>query len=202
MNKEQKQNYVPWVIVGIVVIAFIVYVLSSKDNSSDQSINQPSLSSRTTVVSEDNQAKPTQTVQQPSAPKVSAINYELSQNPQYLYSKSFNPNKVKVYGVGIGDSVNSISSIVPQQEYGGWVRTTNGTAYRIVNGQVDEIALNNDGIANLISDNEIIIKFGDPEKTTQSGTSPYLTTTYYYISRGIVITDYQTGGIKVNIIGN
>jgi len=205
-KQKQKQNYLSWIIVAVVVIIFAFYVISSNNKDTTNQTSDTSTSNNVpNVVAQQNQMAPAPVASpQKNAPTQTYTNFELSENPKYLYSKAFDPNKAKVYGVGIGDPVTMLdqASIVQQLEFGGWIHTTNGTGYRIVNGTIEEIALNNDGIANLISADEIIIKFGQPDRTTQNGTSPNAWTTYYYINRGIVVTDYQTGGIKVNIIGS
>lgn len=197
---ESKETKNIWI--GVVVIALIVgayYFGTSSKNPTEVTDNNQN----TETITSSQENTPVATPKPKTVTTQTYINYELSENPKYLFSKDFNPNRAKVFGVGIGDLGSGIASIVPQQEYGGWVRTTNGTAYRIVNGVVVEIALNNDGIANLSRSDEIIIKFGQPDQTKTDGSSPYITTTYYYIDRGLVVYDYQpTGGIKVNIIGN
>lgn len=204
---DNTKNVWMWIVVVALVIG-AYYVGTSSNNQPATSNNNQDNSVVPTqeTVAQQNQNTPVVTPK-PKVPPVqnTYTNFELSENPNYLFNKDFSPYKAKVYGAGVGDSYTQINqvSIIQQQEYAGWVHTTKGTGYRIVNGTIAEIALNNDGMANLVSKDEVIIKFGQPDRFTTTGTSPYTTDTYYYISRGIVVYDYVTnGGIKVNIIGN
>lgn len=143
--------------------------------------------------------------------QTASVSVELSQNPEYLFSKTFNPNLVKVYGVGIGDLESNInqSSIIKQQEYFGWVRTTNGIAYRIANGKVVEIALN-EMVKSLgiYSESNIIMRFGQPDKidTTSDyyvGSAHNISKNYYYISRGLLVIYHEgtVSSVGINITG-
>ncbi len=203
-SKETKNIWIVVVVIALIAGAYYFGTASKNqtgvtDNTQDTNTLTPTQETAT----QQNQVAPVVTIKpKVTVPQNTYTNFELSENPKYLFSKDFNPNKAKVFGVGIGDLRSNITSIVPQQEYGSWVRTTNSTAYRIVNGIVVEIALNNDGIANLFRTDEIIIKFGQSDQTKTTGNPPYTTTTYYYVNRGLVVYDYGSSGIKVNIIGN
>lgn len=200
-------------IVIILVLALVglgSYVLFSKSSSNDLE----NIASETVPVEQvlNTNTQPTNTPQ-PKVVKTQApsINFELSQNPEYLFSKTFNPNKVKAYGVGIGDleSIIDQSSIIRQEEYFGWVRTVNGVGYRIANGKVVEIALHEMAEKlGIYSESNIIMMFGQPDKIDT--TSDYynenihiLVKEYYYTNKGLNIS-YIKGGITligINVTG-
>ncbi len=213
MDTKNQQNSFNNPVVVILVIALVGlggYVLFSKNSTNDLENKASETKPVEQVSNTDNQ--PTNTPQ-PKVVKTQApsINFELSQNPEYLFSKTFNPNKAKVYGVGIGDLESSIdqSSIIRQQEYFGWERTTNGVAYRIANGKVVEIALNEFAKKlGIYSESNIIMMFGQPDKidTTSDYYNAgvhYIAKQYYYTNRGLHIS-YNEGGmtsIGINITG-
>lgn len=218
-TKNQQSNFNN----PIVIILFLAlvglggYLLFSKNSTSNledkASDTVPVEQVSNTNTQPTNITQPTTNTTQPKVIKTQtpSINFELSQNPEYLFSKTFNPNKVKVYGVGIGDLEGSInqSSIIRQQEYFGWVRTTNGIAYRIANGKVVEIALNElVKSLGIYTEGNIIMRFGQPDKidTTSDyyvGNTHNISKSYYYISRGLLVT-YNEGtvsSIGINVTG-
>lgn len=213
MDTKNQQNNFNNPIVIILVLALVGlggYVLFSKSSSN----NLENKTSETVPVEQvlNTNTQPTNTPQ-PKVVKTQtpSINFELSQNPEYLFSKTFNPNKVKAYGVGIGDLESSIdqSSIIRQEEYFGWVRTVNGVAYRITNGKVVEIALNEMAKKlGIYSESNIIMMFGQPDKidTTSdyyNANVHYIAKQYYYTNKGLHIS-YNEGGmttIGINVTG-
>jgi hypothetical protein len=213
MTKEPKESLSPAVGIGILVLIVFVaaYFLGSNTQNPSTNITGQSADTQTPVapsVTEQKTTTPTPVVQNTApqpVPAGIAVVFELSVNPSYLFSKDFNPNRVKVYGVGIGDLLAKIdqSSIIQQQEYAGWIHTTNGVGYQIANGIVVNISLN-DLVKKmgLFTEDAIIIKFGKPDQLTEKGSSPYINRTYYYINKGLVVNYYETGGITVNIIGH
>lgn len=207
---EKEKNNVNWtaIIITIIIGAVVLAIVYSAGNANN---NQTPVDTSAQSLQPEAQTSPATKAQNPKiitqAPPI--INYELSENPNYLFSKNFDPKKVKVYGVGIGDLGSQIdySTIKQQEEFFGWVHTTNGIGYRIADGRVVEIALN-DLVKRigLIREDEIIMRFGEPDQTKVTGSSPYITDKYYYISRGLIVSysTLGTGGVMlgVNIISN
>jgi len=129
---------------------------------------------------------------------------ELSENPEYLFSENFNPNNILVYGVGIGDEENKIDENLIEYEKNsyGWIHTINKVGYRILNEKVIEIVLSWDetkGIG-LIEKDDIIIKFGEPDKL--EGVINASDQDYYYIDRGIIARYHYDLGVNINILNN
>ncbi len=158
------------------------------------------------IKTEANYIVPTPVAKKNPANQSAKTSIELSENPEYLFSKNFDPSLVKVYGVGVGDYQSKIdpSSVVEGVEYFGWIHTTNKIGYRIADNKVVEISLNSSVLARMgiFRQDEIIIRFGKPDQTNESGNSPYKTFKYYYINKGLVVSYYETGGLAVNIIDN
>ena len=213
MDKNNQQNSFNNPVVIILVLALVGlggYVLFSKNSTNDL---ENKTSEIVSVEQVSNTNIPQTNTTQPKVVKTQtpSINFELSQNPEYLLNKTFNPNKAKAYGVGIGDLESSIdqSSIIRQQEYLGWERTTNGVAYRIANGKIVEIALNEFAKKlGIYTESNIIMMFGQPDKidTTSDyyiANVHYIAKQYYYTNKGLHIS-YDEGGltsIGINITG-
>lgn len=133
---------------------------------------------------------------------------ELSEDRSYLFREDFDPKKIKVYGVAIGDSVSKIDPSTITENIDGnvaWIHTSNEVGYRIVDGKVVEIVLHTEELkrAGLQREEEILIRFGKPDKVENDD---FLNgTRYYYISRGLIVgyVKISTGNdiMSVNILG-
>ncbi len=225
MDTKNQQNNFNNPVVIILVLALIGlggYILFSRtSNVSDNKVSDlPNLSNtqdtntntqspviEPKITPKVNQVAPTS---QPSVPKTQTTNFELSTNPNYLLSKDFNQNKVKLYGVGIGDSTSSInpSSINHQQEYKlGLIRLLTGDAYMSSNGIVTGMYLRDSKVYGIYTENDIFTKFGWPDKSETTsdyyvGANHNTLKFYYYYSRGLQIMNSQNGPdtfISINI---
>ncbi len=214
MDTKNQNNYFnnPVVIILLfVLIGLGVYVIFLK-NSNNNGVENKIFETQSIEKVSDINTQPANIFKSKVTEKQTTdTNFELSQNSEYLFSKNFNPNKVKVYGAGIGDLESNInqSTIINQQEYFGWVRTTNGIAYRIANGKVVEIALNElVKKLGIYSESNIIMRFGQADKIDTTSdyyilNTHYISKSYYYIHRGILVT-YNEGNLSsigINITG-
>ena len=129
---------------------------------------------------------------------------ELSKNHNYLFSDDFDPNKVSVYGISIGDSESKIdeSVISEQKNSAGWIHTENDVGYRVSNGEVIEIVLGWDETKRmgLLREDEILIRFGEPDKIEEGLGFSSDGKNYLYIDRGIIVR-YSDLGMHINILG-
>lgn len=142
----------------------------------------------------------------PPVPQTVSSTVELTNNPSHLFSSNFNPNQVKIYGVGIGDNESAIpASSIIQLGYDtyGWVHTTNDVRYRVASGRVVEIGLGRDVVKNvfgLLREDEVLVRFGSPDRI-QPGFTGY-GGDYTYADRGLIVRVSPDGtSIQVNIIG-
>ena len=217
---EKEKNYTPMIIAfGIIIFVVLVGVYYIGKSSNDQpQISQNSVDTSVQSSQPEAQIPPvtkaqtTKTITQAPA----TINYDLAENPNYLFSKNFDPNKVKYYGIGIGDPVSSInpSSIKHQQEYvPGLIRLLNSDAYMSSNGVVTGIHLGeltiDSPLFSIYTKNDVFTKLGWPDTTTTTsdyyvGANHDTTTDYYYISRKLKVIESDISGqtfILINING-
>ncbi len=131
---------------------------------------------------------------------------ELSENPGYLFDKDFKSNKIEVYGISIGDKESEIDqNLITEQGIAiGWIHTKNNVGYRIANGKVVEIVLGSDETKRigLFREDEIIMRFGKPDKIEDTSNSFVQQKNYFYIKKGLVIRFYDELGIIINIMSN
>jgi len=128
---------------------------------------------------------------------------EISENLEYLFDKNFRPNKILFYGIGIGDDENKINRdliMEPKNEYG-WIHMVYSGGYRIVNNKVAEIVLRDvENILSILREEEIIIKFGLPDKTEEDDFLGIKN--FFYIDKGLIIRfSKDTGMVNINIVG-
>jgi hypothetical protein len=131
---------------------------------------------------------------------------ELSEDPSYLFSEDFNPNKISVYGISIGDSESKINEAVISEpkNSAGWIHTKNGVGYRISDGKVVEIVLSRDETKRigLLREDEIVIRFGEPDRIEDAtGLARFSGgKDYFYIDKGLIVR-FSGTGININILG-
>ncbi len=127
---------------------------------------------------------------------------ELTENPSYLFSSNFDSHKAKVQGVAIGDSVLKIDpATVTEQNNAGWMHRGEDIGYRVSGGHVVEMILKNDATRRmgLLRDEEIIVRFGNPDKIEEEK-EILPTKTYIYIDKGIIVRYSKDFGISVNLL--
>jgi len=128
---------------------------------------------------------------------------EISTHSEYLFNKNFNPNKILVYGIAIGDTENKIPSSVinENKNSAGWIHTTNNVGYRIANNKVVEIVLSSKETKRigLIREDEIIMRFGNPDKIEKNN---FGISIYYYINKGLSVRYTDALGVNINITAN
>lgn len=139
---------------------------------------------------------------QPPAPQ----SVELTQNTSYLFSQNFNPNIIKLYGIGIGDLESKIPSSI-RIDYGidttGWIHTNTDVGYRTAGGRVVEIALGwniTKNLFGLLREDEILVRFGSPDIVTPGFTG--YGSDYTYVNKGLIVRVAPNNlGIQINVIG-
>ncbi|MFH1822868.1 MAG: hypothetical protein ABH830_04155 [Patescibacteria group bacterium] len=146
---------------------------------------------------------------------------EITENPAYFYSKDFDPNKIVLYGAGIGDEVSKIKinsaditlasitcehynlCLSEELNISGWIyMESNGYrrgSYRIANNKIVGLNLNGSTIG-IFKEDEIIIKFGKPDKQ-EKDESVFGGTKYFYIDRGLIVKASSLGAINIDVIG-
>lgn len=144
----------------------------------------------------------------PQLPGVFNKKIELTDNRSYLFDKDFDSNSIKVYGVALGDDISKIdpATITEHYEEVGWVHTVNDVGYRVSGGKVVEFIIKTKELerAGFRREDEILIRFGEPDKIEEGG--GFLgDKQYFYIDRGLIVSyiDLSTGDdiLSVNIIG-
>lgn len=134
---------------------------------------------------------------------------ELTENRSYLFDSAFNPNNIKLYGVALGDDISRIdpATITEHHEEYGWVHTVNNVGYRVSSGKVVEFIISTKELerAGFRRENEILIRFGEPDKVEKGEGFLAERTQYFYIDRGLIVShiDLPSGDdiFSVNILG-
>ncbi len=134
---------------------------------------------------------------------INNVKIELSQNSNYLFSANFDPNNVTLYGVGIGDSVNKIKTEDISEKNDIWIHTINGAGYRPEGGKIVELVISSTLAKSfgILREEEIIIRFGNPDKINDSSSEPFGSKEYFYIEKGLIVRHIDKIGVSVNILG-
>ncbi len=130
---------------------------------------------------------------------------DIAEKPEYLYSETFYPSKITLYGIGIRDKESKIdpSLIEEEKNSAGWINMKSDVGYRVADGKVVEMALRGTMIEKLglLREEEIIIKFGKPDKIEER-TGFLSGKNYLYIDKGLIIRVNDSKNIVlINIIG-
>lgn len=132
-----------------------------------------------------------------------SVKIELSENSNYLFSDDFDPNKVTLFGIGIGDSINKIKVEDISEKNDIWIHTFNGAGYRPEGGKIVEMVVSSKLTKSfgIFRDEEIIIRFGNPDKINDTSSEPLGNKEYFYIEKGLIVRSFSKIGISVNILG-
>jgi len=128
---------------------------------------------------------------------------ELSENKTYLFSEEFNPNKVTLFGIGIGDDVNKIKTENIDEKNDIWIHTLNGAGYRPVEGKIVELRISSDLAESfgIFRDDEIFIRFGEPDKIEDTSSEAFGGKVYFYVKKGLIVRYADKLGVSINILG-
>lgn len=127
---------------------------------------------------------------------------ELTQEYDYLFSDEFDPNQVTLFGVGLGDSINNVKTEDISEKNDIWVHTFNGAGYRPVGGKVVELVISSDLAKKfgIFRDEEILIRFGEPDKLEDTSGELFGNKEYFYIKKGLIVRYNDKLGVSVNIL--